>query len=145
MRTMDGQIMGTPAFMAPEQALGKIDAIDGRTDTYSLGAILYNILALRPPIEGRNVNEVLLKVSRGNITPPVDLESSSPGARGSAEHPAAKRRAKGQLGIEFSGTSSACDFFHTVEYRKCARVFKAFRARPRSAERSFTARARVFP
>jgi len=76
MMTMDGQVLGTPMFMAPEQALGKIELIDARTDIYALGAILYNILALRPPVAGRTVNQVLLNVSRGNITPPSALNQT---------------------------------------------------------------------
>ncbi len=83
LKTMDGQVMGTPQFMAPEQALGKIDAIDARTDIYALGAILYNILALRPPIEGNNVGQVLLKVAKGAITPPTAIT----GVRDFVEHP----------------------------------------------------------
>src|SRR4051794_12113102 len=49
--TQDGAIMGTPAYMPPEQALGKIEEIDQRSDLYSLGAILYAILTLKPPVE----------------------------------------------------------------------------------------------
>jgi len=66
---------------APEQALGKIDEIGARTDVYALGAILYNILTLRPPVQGKTVNQVLMSVSQGKITAPSALNSSetSPG------------------------------------------------------------------
>jgi len=77
LRTMDGQVMGTPMFMAPEQALGKVSEIDGRTDIYALGAILYNILTLRPPVEGKTVNQLLLNVSKGRITSPAALSPST--------------------------------------------------------------------
>src|SRR5207245_2216690 len=50
--TLSGRILGTPAFMAPEQADGKVDEIDPRTDTFALGGILYNILTLEPPVSG---------------------------------------------------------------------------------------------
>lgn len=43
--TMDGQVLGTPLYMAPEQAAGRIDELDERTDIYGLGAILFSILA----------------------------------------------------------------------------------------------------
>ena len=83
LKTMEGEIMGTPQFMAPEQALGKIDAIDARTDIYALGAILYNILTLQPPITGKNIRQVLLKVSKGDIIPPTAYNQSTPsGGRG---------------------------------------------------------------
>jgi len=79
LRTMAGQVMGTPTFMAPEQALGKVNEIDARTDIYALGAILYSILTLRPPVEGRTVHQVLLNVSTGKITPPTSYNQSTAG------------------------------------------------------------------
>ena len=68
--TVDGQITGTPAYMPPEQAEGKLEMIDHRSDVYSLGAILYEIMTLERPIEGDTVHKVLLNVSDGRITPP---------------------------------------------------------------------------
>ncbi len=55
--------MGTPLYMAPEQAHGKVDAIEVRTDVYALGAILYSILTLRSPIQGPTMSAILLKVA----------------------------------------------------------------------------------
>ena len=70
--TQYGTVMGTPSFMAPEQAEGRLDAINERTDIYSLGAILYNILTLRPPITGEGTNADLTeRVKAGKITPPT--------------------------------------------------------------------------
>ncbi len=70
--TRYGTVMGTPGFMAPEQAEGRLEAINQRTDIYSLGSILYNILTLRAPFAGGGA-EVLEKVKAGQITVPTKL------------------------------------------------------------------------
>ena len=70
--TVEGAVAGTPAYMPPEQAEGKLDLIDHRSDIYSLGAILYEILTLERPIEGQTVHQVLLNVSDGKIVPPQE-------------------------------------------------------------------------
>jgi len=67
--TMTGQVVGTPAFMAPEQAFG--DNVDERTDVYSMGAVLYSLLTARPPYEGRGVEEILPKLLDGDREPLV--------------------------------------------------------------------------
>ncbi len=61
-RTTTGAIMGTPSFMAPEQALGKIRSLDRRTDVYGLGATLYDVLAGRPPFVAETVLGLLEKI-----------------------------------------------------------------------------------
>ena len=57
--TSAGQVLGTPAYMAPEQAAGQIAEIDERTDIYGLGAILFEILAGRPPHQGGDTTDLL--------------------------------------------------------------------------------------
>jgi WD40 repeat protein/serine/threonine protein kinase len=67
--TMAGSVMGTPQYMSPEQANGDVEMMDEKTDIYSLGVILYHLLALRLPFEGRNSAEILFNVRAGKILP----------------------------------------------------------------------------
>lgn len=68
--TLDGEVIGTPAYMSPEQARGENESIDQRSDIYSLGAVLYEMLALRPAFEARDVRELLEKVANETADPP---------------------------------------------------------------------------
>jgi len=65
------QVIGTPAFMAPEQATGQSKNVGTRTDVYALGAILYNILTLRPPASGKTTTIVLKKIVTGRVINPL--------------------------------------------------------------------------
>ena len=63
-----GSIMGTPAYMPPEQASGDIDRLDERADVFALGSILCEILTGRPAFTGRTVGEIQRKAARGDLT-----------------------------------------------------------------------------
>ncbi len=82
-QTMVGQAVGTPAYMAPEQARGRHRDVDERSDVYALGAVLYQILTGLPPFNGANAQEILLKViaySMGTqpLLTPLDLDPDVP-------------------------------------------------------------------
>lgn len=70
MLSVSGDIMGTPAYMAPEQAEGRISLVDEQSDVYSVGAILYALLARRQPFQGKTMVETLNSVIH-DYPPPV--------------------------------------------------------------------------
>jgi len=76
-RTGDGtEVAGTPDYLAPEQLAG--DTIDHRTDVYSLGVVLYELLTGEVPFKGKNVAETLRAISRGDAKPPSSLSPEIP-------------------------------------------------------------------
>jgi eukaryotic-like serine/threonine-protein kinase len=76
--TMQGQLLGTPAYMAPEQAQGRHDLVNERTDVYGLGAILYEILTGRPPFIAPKTSEIIRKVCQEAPTPPRQILATIP-------------------------------------------------------------------
>jgi len=76
LQTLHGTALGTPAYMPPEQAQGLIGSLDQRSDIYSLGAVLYEILAGRRPFAGSSAREVLAEVL---TKPPLPLGKVDPG------------------------------------------------------------------
>jgi serine/threonine-protein kinase len=78
--TVAGQALGTPAYMAPEQAEGRWDRVDRRSDVYGLGAILYEVLAGRPPFEGPDTADVLRKVAEESPERPRQHNPEAPHA-----------------------------------------------------------------
>jgi tetratricopeptide (TPR) repeat protein len=65
--TQAGSILGTPAFMAPEQAIGAIHEIDARTDVFGLGGILATVLTGRPPFVGDTAETTRVQAARGEV------------------------------------------------------------------------------
>jgi len=79
-QTLAGTIMGTPAYMSPEQARGEIDALDTRSDIYALGAILFEFLHLRPTVTGLTAMHIVDLVGRGEVEPFQGAALSKPPA-----------------------------------------------------------------
>jgi serine/threonine protein kinase len=77
-QTQSGSVLGTPNYMAPEQAAGKIQDIGPRTDVYALGAILYEFLTGRPPFEGESLLEVIERVQSQEPLPPRSVQPATP-------------------------------------------------------------------
>lgn len=67
VKTQVGTLMGTPQYMSPEQAQGLIHEMDGRSDLFSLGAILYELVYLEKALQGANLLEVVNKLIRGDL------------------------------------------------------------------------------
>jgi eukaryotic-like serine/threonine-protein kinase len=72
--TVEGSITGSPLFMSPEQATGD-DHVDGRSDIYSLGAVMYFMLTGRPPLESENPIKVMIAHASQDVAPPRQLNS----------------------------------------------------------------------
>jgi eukaryotic-like serine/threonine-protein kinase len=72
-QTESGQIMGTPCYMAPEQAMGHTRDVGPAADVYSLGAILYEMLTGRPPFKGETPMETVRQVINDDVVPPTRL------------------------------------------------------------------------
>jgi tetratricopeptide (TPR) repeat protein len=68
--TITGDLLGTPAYMSPEQAMAKRVKLDHRTDVYSLGATLYEMATLKPPFEGTTLHDLCSQIISKDPLPP---------------------------------------------------------------------------
>ncbi|MBI4557150.1 MAG: protein kinase [Candidatus Hydrogenedentes bacterium] len=105
-QTVYGQAMGTPMYMPPEQAKGLIDQIDERSDVYSLGAVLYELLTGKTPFTGKTSIEIMKKVVAESPAPVATLEPDAPPElaaicqRAMAHDPAGRYASARELAVE---------------------------------------------
>ncbi len=72
--TSTGQVLGTPNYMSPEQVIGK--SLDGRSDLFSFGVILYEMVTGEKPFAGQNVTTIIYKIVNENPIPPRELDAT---------------------------------------------------------------------
>ncbi len=115
-----GSVLGTPAYMAPEQARGEVDRLDERCDVFALGSILCEVLTGQPAFVGRSSGEIQRKAARGDLADAfarldacgADAEllalakdCLAPRAGG----PPARRRGRGRTGLDVPGRRAGAD------------------------------------
>ena len=76
-RTLAGTVMGSPKYMAPEQVIGK--PVDGRSDIFALGVMLYEMLTGESPFDGDNINTIMYRILNETPVPPKSLAPRIPG------------------------------------------------------------------
>ncbi len=104
--TVQGQVLGTPSYMPPEQAEGRLDLVDERSDVYALGAVLYEVLTGEAPFGGTDTMTILAQVVADAPVPPRKHVAAVPSAleavclKALAKQPADRYASAGDLGQE---------------------------------------------
>jgi serine/threonine protein kinase len=116
----EGTIRGTPAYMAPEQAQARLDAIGPATDIHGLGAILYELLTGRPPYQGETVLDTLKQVIEGA---PESLRQLNPNVDRNLEAICLKCLHKEPARRYSSGSELASELRNYINRRPRRRLF----------------------
>ncbi|MCU0723284.1 MAG: serine/threonine protein kinase [Planctomycetes bacterium] len=146
MRTMDGAIMGTPSYMSPEQADGRLEEIDERSDVFALGGILYTLLVHEPLYTGATAMNMVTKAARAEFVPP---RQAAPALRVPAELESAclKALAREKADRYASAADLAADVQAFLEHRlvsahrygPAARALRLFQRHPAASLAAATA------
>ncbi len=126
-------MIGTPAYMPPEQAMGELSEVDEQSDVYSLGAILYEIIAARAPYEGKSANQILGKVQ--NVAPDPLPNAAPPDLRALVEKALARAKAD-----RLPSAAALCDEVRAFREGRPLSVYRYSRA---EKARKFVARNKV--
>ncbi|RKH02951.1 serine/threonine protein kinase [Corallococcus sp. CA053C] len=110
VQTLDSVLMGTPQYMAPEQAMGHNSDVDSRTDLFSFGCMLYEMIAGRPPYSGDNVAELIYQIVHVEPEPLLSLSPGTPAhvvtaiSRAMAKRPADRYPDVGAFILDLTGS-----------------------------------------
>ena len=110
VQTLDSVLMGTPQYMAPEQAMGHNSDVDARTDLFAFGCMVYEMIAGRPPYSGDNVAELIYQIVHVEPEPLLSLAPGTPAhvvtaiARAMAKRPADRYPDVGAFILDLTGS-----------------------------------------
>jgi serine/threonine protein kinase len=129
-RTMAGMTLGSPKYMSPEQVVGQ--DVDGRSDIFSLGVVLYEMLTGKPPFSGDNISAIMFRILNEMPTAPGTLKPELPEAfnyiiaKALAKHPDERYQSAGEM---------AEDLRHYLALQVPANFFAHSDRKPRTLER----------
>jgi len=131
MQTAHGQMMGTLAYMSPEQLNGRSAEVDARSDVYALGVVLYRVLADKPPFDIKDLSwpEAFQRVLEGT---PATLSTGNPELAGPLEHIVTRAMARDVESRYQTAAELAADLQRFVDGRVVAPVTLAGAAMPTS-------------